>query len=318
MDVLSTLPRDTANTRQLLFTLPLPFSLSRANYELFWPLVDNVYSIHKTRHVQSQSGDFTRHLVHCRFKRAYKVTPSSSLGLRAVTKRAFTSCKASFRLLEYSSHVEFHVISNQPSDHDHSLDESDANKRNSTLLGLVQRDIAKGYTPAAVIGSIRGYGQSETRARLAAAGGTYLTRQDAINSGASWRLANPNALFVSRDTKNVIQIQVQEAFEKLDSLNWLSAPIQALSLDGIHGHGVVFAEPQSLSHLTRYGHLTLMDSTHKTNQLEWKLFTLMVRDKHACWLPVAYGLLSNEFGELIAEFLLAVKGHVDPTSRAYR
>ena len=137
MDVLSTLPRDTANTRQLLFTLPLPFSLSRSNYELFWPLVDNVYSIHKTRYVQSQSGDFIRHLVYCRFKRAYKVTPSSSLGLRAVTKRAFTSYKASSRLLEYTSHVEFHVIDNQSSDHDHSLDESNANKRNSALLGLV-------------------------------------------------------------------------------------------------------------------------------------------------------------------------------------
>ncbi|KAH8585869.1 hypothetical protein B0O99DRAFT_645992 [Bisporella sp. PMI_857] len=50
-----------------------------------------------------------------------------------------------------------------------------------------------------------------------------------------------------------------------------------------------------------------MDSTHKTNQLEWKLFTLMVRDQYACWHSVAYALLSNEFGELIAEFLLVVK-----------
>jgi hypothetical protein len=33
----------------------------------------------------------------------------------------------------------------------------------------------------------------------------------------------------------------------------------------------------------------------------------MVRDQWACWYPVAYSLLSNEFGELIAEFLLAIK-----------
>jgi MULE transposase domain len=50
-----------------------------------------------------------------------------------------------------------------------------------------------------------------------------------------------------------------------------------------------------------------MDSTHKTNQLEWKLFTIMVRDTYACWLPVAHALMSNEFGELIAEFLLVIK-----------
>ena len=92
----------------------------------------------------------------------------------------------------------------QPTIHAHSLDESDANKRNSLLRGLVQLDIAKGYAPAAVIGSIRGNGQSDVRARLAAAGGAYFTRQDVINSGASWRLANPNALFVSRDFKDIV------------------------------------------------------------------------------------------------------------------
>jgi hypothetical protein len=158
-----------------------------------------------------------------------------------------------------------------------------------------------------VVGSLRGNGQSEVRSRLVAAGGSYLSRQDAINSGASWRLANPNALFVSRGSKGEIDLQAKEAFETLASLNWLSSPIQALSLDGILGQGIVFAQPKRLTHLTQFGHLTLIDSTHKTNQLEWKLFTLMVRDTHACWLPVAHALVSNEFGELIAEFLLAVK-----------
>jgi hypothetical protein len=45
MDVLSALPRDIDHVRQLLFTLPVPFSLSQANHDLFWPLIDNVYSI---------------------------------------------------------------------------------------------------------------------------------------------------------------------------------------------------------------------------------------------------------------------------------
>lgn len=45
MDSLQALPRDTAQLRNILFTLPLPFSLNIANYKLFWPLIDNVYSI---------------------------------------------------------------------------------------------------------------------------------------------------------------------------------------------------------------------------------------------------------------------------------
>jgi hypothetical protein len=34
----------------------------------------------------------------------------------------------------------------------------------------------------------------------------------------------------------------------------------------------------------------------------------MARDQHTSWHPVAHALLSNEFGELIAKFLLVVKG----------
>jgi len=308
MDALTSLPRDTHHVRQLLFDLPLPFSLSRANYDLFWPLIDNVYSIRNTRHATKLSRDYKYHYVICRFKRTSNITPSSSLGPRASsTKRGVISCHTAFRLVEYNDHVEFSITGDMLHRHDHSLDESDANKRNSLLRGLVQQDIAKGYAPAAVIGAIRGNGQSQLRNRLAAAGGAYLTRQDAINSGASWRLANPNALFASHESKGVVEVQAKEAFEMLDQLNWVSSPINAISLEGIIGQGIVFAQPARLSCLTRYGHLTLIDSTHKTNQLEWKLFTLMVRDLYACWLPVAHALMSNEFGELIAEFLLVIK-----------
>jgi hypothetical protein len=45
MDVLQALPRDLALVRHILFTLPAPFSLSIADYKLFWPLIDNVYAI---------------------------------------------------------------------------------------------------------------------------------------------------------------------------------------------------------------------------------------------------------------------------------
>lgn len=89
-----------------LFDLPLPFLLNRANYDLFWPLIDNLYSIRVTRHVTSKLGDFTRHHVICRFKRAYNVVPSSTLGPRG---RSSKSCDVPFRIVEYDNPVEFHV-----------------------------------------------------------------------------------------------------------------------------------------------------------------------------------------------------------------
>ena len=307
MDIIQTLPRDTAHVRNILFTLPLPFSLNKANYKLFWPLIDNVYSIRTSREA-TRASDHIYHYVICRFKRARDTTPSASQGIRAsTTKRAVKSCDVSFKLLEFANHVEFHSIGSETRAHDHSLDESDANKRNSLLRGLVQHDIAKGYAPAAVIGSFRGNGRSDIRIQLASAGGEYLSRQDAINSGVAWRLANPNALFAAHDQKDDVSVQAKAAFEKLSELKWVSEPIDAVSLDGTTGRGIVFALLDRLDRLARFGHLSLIDSTHKTNQLEWKLFTIMVRDDVAHWHPVAHALLSHEFGELIGQFLLVLK-----------
>ena len=54
-------------------------------------------------------------------------------------------------------------------------------------------------------------------------------------------------------------LRVKEAFETLDSLNKLSLPIQATSLDGTPGHGIVFADRYHINHLTKSGHLTLVE-----------------------------------------------------------
>lgn len=73
------------------------------------------------------------------------------------------------------------------------------------------------------------------------------------------------------------------------------------------GLGLAFAHPDRLKLLEKWGHLVLVDNTPNTNKLGWKLFAVMIRDQYGSWLPVAHGLLSNEFGEMISEFLLAVK-----------
>lgn len=75
------------------------------------------------------------------------------------------------------------------------MDKSDAAKRNSFLRKLVGAEVANGYPPVAVIGSLTGNGRADARARLASAGGAYLTRQDVINTGLTWRLANLNRLW---------------------------------------------------------------------------------------------------------------------------
>jgi hypothetical protein len=47
--------------------------------------------------------------------------------------------------------------------------------------------------------------------------------------------------------------------------------------------GVVFALPHGLEQLSRHPTLTLMDATHQTQQHQWLLFTLYVRDTFGMW-----------------------------------
>jgi hypothetical protein len=151
----------------------------------------------------------------CRFKRARDCFLSQG-SCASTSKRVAKAYDFSFALLEFLNHVEYQPISQQ--DHDHSLDESDANKRNSFLLGLVQKEITRGFAPAIIISSLRPAGRLDIRAKLDSVGGRYLSRRDAINSSTSWRLANPNVLFVSRDSRDDVSIQAMAAFEKLSEI----------------------------------------------------------------------------------------------------
>lgn len=72
-------------------------------------------------------------------------------------------------------------------------------------------------------------------------------------------------------------------------------------MSGRSSSAIVFADANRLdADLARYGHLVCMDSTHKTNILGWKLFTIMLRDSAKCYRPFAHFLTSIEDSEIIA------------------
>ena len=75
-------------------------------------------------------------------------------------------------------------------------------------------------------------------------------------------------MFVLYESKDNVILQVLDTLDKLGELKWVSSPIQAISLDNTPGQGIVFVYPAYLEHLAWYSHLLLIDSTHKTNQLE--------------------------------------------------
>ena len=128
MDALSALPSDVASTRDILFKLPIPFSLSLANHERFWPLIDNAYVIRKTRHVTRKDPHILYYVI-CRFGRKRSpIKPIDESKRTTTTKRDDCLCNVAFRILKYTNHVEFRPLAAHPTNHNHSLDQSDTNK----------------------------------------------------------------------------------------------------------------------------------------------------------------------------------------------
>ena len=50
-----------------------------------------------------------------------------------------------------------------------------------------------------------------------------------------------------------------------------------------------------------------MDSTHNTNTLKWKLFTIMSRSEHGRWVFCAHMLSPTEDGNIVGAFLRKIK-----------
>lgn len=64
---------------------------------------------------------------------------------------------------------------------------------------------------------------------------------------------------------------------------------------------------QSGEALQDFGAVVLLDAAPDTNTLRWRLFTLLVRDSGASWLPAAHFLVSNTSGGVIEAALTDIK-----------
>src|SRR3954454_16758957 len=80
-----------------------------------------------------------------------------------------------------------------------------------------------------------------------------------------------------------------------------------ISRQFIKSKGIVFAHPKQLKKLQRHEWLTLIDSTHKTNKYDWRLFTLYVRDTYGCWDVGAHFFVSNEDCDTVSEALKIIR-----------
>lgn len=72
-------------------------------------------------------------------------------------------------------------------------------------------------------------------------------------------------------------------------------------------YGFVFIHPFQIENLEKHGWLTLIDSTHKTNRYDYRLFTLYICNEYGCWDVDAHFFVSNEDSNTIAEALMIIQ-----------
>jgi hypothetical protein len=76
---------------------------------------------------------------------------------------------------------------------------------------------------------------------------------------------------------------------------------------GKHTVSEQLVELESWSLLFQYGKLILIDATHNTNALNWKLFSLMVRNTTGNWQCAAHFLTAGDDGDIVGACIQVMK-----------
>ena len=93
-----------------------------------------------------------------------------------------------------------------------------------------------------------------------------------------------------------------------ESFEWLKLNnFRVEAFETIDYRGCAFATEDNLDALWQSGHFVLIDSTHKTNKYDWKLYTLLIQNSCASWLPGGHFLVSGEEQVIIAKGLQIIK-----------
>ncbi|CAB4488030.1 unnamed protein product [Rhizophagus irregularis] len=176
------------------------------------------------------------------------------------------------------------------SNHTHSLLDVNRLKRPQIIRTLVEKEAVKNYLPPAITATIKEYTTIEL--------GLDASAQCKEVTNIKYKVRGPIEVHL-----------VGNSDLKLDiSQSVLYLKEQGYQVEIYHVHqrstkGIVFAHPEQLEKLENHGWLTLIDSTHKTNRYDWRLFTLYVHDTYGCWNIGAHFFVSSEDSDTVAEAL---------------
>ncbi|CAG8820899.1 8940_t:CDS:2, partial [Cetraspora pellucida] len=189
------------------------------------------------------------------------------------------------------------VTKTRPSGLCYAKIESDRIKRSKVIRDLVKNEAVKNYPPPAITLAVKEYAANKLGLGSSVC---ELTRKEVTN--IKYKVRGPMEAHLIGNSN--LKLDISESISYLIEKGYL---VERYSVSQRSTKGIVFVHPYQLKKLERHGWLTLIDSTHKTNRYDWRLFTLYIRDTYGCWNVGAHFFVSSEDSDMVAEALLIVR-----------
>lgn len=195
------LPPDLPATRAAVFALGVTIIWSPAQFDAYWPFVDNLWVRNKPDEPMTKKGTRASYW-YCRLHQGE--IASKGFGKRAKKLRTAPKCAMKMKIIKrfdvddvdkplVSISLSIHTDRKNPcSTHNHQLDFVDLVKCNSYIMNAAGQQVAFGYEPADIYRVLVGVKWTGNLLALHTAGGRHFNRKDVNNAGVEWRKAHPD------------------------------------------------------------------------------------------------------------------------------
>ncbi|OAG41658.1 hypothetical protein AYO21_04122 [Fonsecaea monophora] len=184
-------PPNLAEMRQRLFSLEHPIELPVADWQAYFPFVDNIWRKMRTTDSQPENVAATVDYYACRLRRGAtpkvhtpRPTPEGKQQ-RKKRVREEKTCAMTMKVVYNHGPIETCTISKATDGvmrHSHDLDYVDGTKRNTGIMDTARREAAKAYLPASIF-----WKMWEEPEKMRAAGGKFMKMSDVRNVQYAWR-----------------------------------------------------------------------------------------------------------------------------------
>src|SRR3954468_19337231 len=157
----------------------------------------------------------------------------------------------------------------------HSLLEIDRIKHSQVIRSLVEKEAVKNYSPPAITSAIREYATIELSLSASV---NELKRKEVAN--IKYKICGSMESHLIGDSN--LTSDISQSISYLIEKGYHAESYSVFFAFHKSTKGIVFAHSEQLKKLQHYEWLTLINSTHKTNKYDWRLFTLYVRDFYGC------------------------------------